>query len=128
MLTTPETATGDAPDTTGLAKLDSFDRVKLSAFLGLFAGARMPWTTRSDTDAMPFTGKHECQQVQPWRAFWQHELPALGLVTFGESLPYPTPGATFDSATEIWITPTDEGRAAREAWWSRARQGRNRND
>jgi hypothetical protein len=102
-----------------LEKLDALDRTKQSAFLGLFAGASGQWHTRSDTDAMPFTGKHECQQVEPWRDFWQRELVDLGFITFEESEPFPTPGAIFDSSTIITIGVTDEGRAAREAYWDR---------
>ena len=104
---------------TPLEKLDSLDRVKQNAFLGLFAGASSHWRTRSDTDAMPFTGKHECQQVEPWRDFWQRELVELGLITFEEGEPFPTPGATFDSSTIITIGVTEEGWEAREAFWAR---------
>ena len=104
---------------TPLEKTMTLDRTRQSAFLGLFAGAKSRWMTRSDTDAMPFTGKHECQQVEPWRDFWQRELPALGFITFTESEPFPTPGAVFDTATWIDIAVTDEGRDARDAYWFR---------
>lgn len=103
---------------TPLDRLKSLDYRKQRAFLALFAGARTDWQTRSDTDAMPFTGKSECEWIKPWRAFWQDELPALGLVTFTESAPFPTPGAIYDSGTTITIGVTDDGRAAREAWWA----------
>lgn len=104
---------------TPLEKLDTLPPDERRAFLALFAGAKSTWRTRSDTDAMPFTGKAECEWISPWRPFWQEKLPALGFITFTEGAPFPTPGATFDSSTEVTIEVTDEGSEAREAWWNR---------
>jgi hypothetical protein len=103
---------------TPLERLKSLNVQRQRAFLALFAGASAQWHTRSDTDAMPMTGKAECEWVQPWRDFWQFELPGLGLITFDESEPQPAPGAIYDSSTTITIGITDEGRQAREEWWA----------
>ncbi len=103
----------------GLAFIDALPVVEQRAFLGLFAGARSPWSAYSD-GRCPMIGKAECEWVDDWRDFYQRKLPGAGLLTFEESEPKPalgaTPGTTY---TTIHVHATDLGRAVREAWWNR---------
>ena len=106
---------------TPLEKLNSLPQQKQRAFLAFFAGAwgDLQVCVRGDTgeEMPPFFGKAECEWV-PFREFWQYELPAMGFTTFEESEPRPArgmvPGSTF---TTVHIRVTDEGHAAREAYW-----------
>lgn len=106
----------------GLKFLDSLSSTEQTAFLGLFAGARFPWTTYSEGRA-PFIGKAECEWVDDWREFYGKRLRDAGLFRFEEGEPKPAlgmaPGNTF---TNIDCGPTDLGFDVREAWWSRWRE------
>jgi len=64
----------------GLAFIDGLDRTERTAFLGLFAGARFPWT--SFNGGKPTTGKAECEWVDDWRDFYGVRLVAAGLFHF----------------------------------------------
>lgn len=67
----------------GLAFIDALDRTEQTAFLGLFAGARFPWTIY-DNGKGPFIGKYECERVEDWRGFYSERLPAAGLFRWEE--------------------------------------------
>ena len=106
---------------TPLEKLKMLDHQEQLAFLAFFAGAQHNLTAfvRGDTgEQMGVSfGKAECEWV-PFREFWQDKLPALGFVIFTEGEPRPARGMVEGSTlTKINITPTDEGRAARDAYW-----------
>ena len=101
----------------------SLERAEQTAFLALFAGARMPLQLmlREDNGELhhyPMFGKSECQRV-PFFEFWRDKLPALGLVTYEESEPFALPGALPGHfGKHVWIVPTDAGVKAREAYWA----------
>lgn len=112
--------------TTPLERLDSLDMSERHAFLAFFAGARSDLTVfvsgNTGKEVAPKFGKAECEEV-PFREFWQHKLPALGLTTFEEGPPKPALGAVAGSTfTEVRIGVTEDGSAAREAWWRRLDQ------
>lgn len=104
----------------GLAFIDGLSRKEQSAFLGLFAGARFPWT--SYNGRAPFIGKAECEWVDDWRDFYGERLKNAGLFRFNEnSEPKPAPGMNPPGSTyvEIDCGPTDLAWEVREAWWKR---------
>lgn len=112
--------------TTPLERLDSLDARERGAFLAFFAGARPDLTVfvsgRTGLEMAPKFGKAECEWV-PFREFWQHKLPALGLTTFEEGPPKPALGAVAGSTfTEVRIGVTKDGSEAREAWWRRVNE------
>lgn len=112
---------------TPLERLDALDRTKRNAWLAFFAGARweMFGSKNGDTgkEYPPHFGKAECEWVDDWRDFWGRELVELGFVTFEETEPRPARGMVPGSTCwDIRITPTAEGREAREAWWQRHRE------
>jgi hypothetical protein len=102
----------------GLAFIDGLSSDELRAFLGLFAGARFPWT--SFNGEAPFIGKAECEWVPDWRDFYGKRLKGAGLFRFKEGSPHPalgmSPGSTF---VDIDCGPTALGYDVREAWWNR---------
>ena len=106
---------------TPLEKLDSLEVIEQNAFLAFFAGAcgSLRVFRRGDTgeEIRPSFGKAECEWV-PFREFWQKRLVALGFVEFEESEPRPAFGMVAGSTfTDVTIRITDEGYAAREAYW-----------
>lgn len=108
----------------GLAFIDSLDVTERRAFLGLFAGARFPWTIY-DNGKPPFIGKAECEWVEDWRDFYAHRLPAAGLFSWSEGESGPAlgmirkPDGEMHTWTRIDCGPTELGRLVREAWWAR---------
>ncbi len=108
----------------GLAFIDSLDPTELNAFLGLFAGARFPWTIYDDGTA-PRIGKAECEWVEDWRDFYANRLPAAGLFRWQEGESGPALGmirkadGSHHTWTRIDCGPTELGRAVRTAWWER---------
>ncbi len=108
----------------GLAFLDSLPSVERTAFLGLFAGARFPWTIY-DNGEPPFIGKYECEKVEDWRGFYADRLPGAGLFTWEEGESGPALGMVlkengdYHTWTRINCGPTDLGFDVREAWWDR---------
>jgi hypothetical protein len=111
---------------TPLEKLKSLTRQEQTAFIALFAGARMPIQLMYREADMklhhdPKFGKAECEWV-PFFEFWRDKLPALGLATYEEGAPFPLPGAIAGHVgTRVNIIPTDEGIEAREAYWNERR-------
>lgn len=108
---------------TPLERLDSLDISERHAFLAFFAGVRSDLIVLVSGDTgreiAPKFGKAECEEV-PFREFWQHKLPALGLTSFEEGPPKPALGAVAGSTfTEVRIGVTKDGSEAREAWWRR---------
>lgn len=111
----------------GLKFIDTLDRTQQNAFLGLFAGARFPWTIYDDGRA-PFIGKAECEWVKDWRGFYSERLPAAGLFYWEEGESGPALGMVkkLDGEHHIWTRidcgPTRLGYEVREAWWERWRK------
>jgi hypothetical protein len=89
----------------GLAFLDGLDATERGAFLGLFAGAKERWIVWKGGGLT--TGKAECEWVEDWRDFYGRKLADAGLVTFREE------------GGSAYCSPTDLGRAVREAWWAK---------
>lgn len=108
----------------GLAFLDGLSRQELNAFLGLFAGARFPWTIYDNGHA-PFMGKAECEWIEDWRGFYAERLPAAGLFFWEEGESGDAIGmilkedGSYHRWTRINCGPTDLGFDVREAWWNR---------
>lgn len=110
---------------TPLDRLETLDRTKQHAFLALFAGARhtVQVSRRGDTGEIipPSWGKAECGWVDDWQDFYGRELPQLGLIEFFEEEPRPAPGMVAGSTCwNVSVIITEDGRAAREAYWSPA--------
>lgn len=108
----------------GLAFIDALDQTERTAFLGLFAGARFPWTIYDDGRG-PFIGKAECEWVEDWRDFYAVRLPAAGLFLWEEGETGPAlgmvkkPNGEMHNWTRIDCCPTQLGWKVREAWWDR---------
>jgi hypothetical protein len=108
----------------GLAFLDALPRVEQTAFLGLFAGARFPWTIYDDGRG-PFIGKAECEWVEDWRGFYAERLPAAGLFFWKEGETGDALGMVrkangdYHKWTRVDCGPTGLGFDVREAWWAR---------
>lgn len=108
----------------GLAFIDALPHVERTAFLGLFAGARFPWTIYDDGRA-PFIGKAECEWVEDWRGFYAERLPAVDLFFWeegetGDALGMVRkPNGEYHKWTKINCGPTSRGWAVRDAWWDR---------
>lgn len=123
---TGEIMGGPAPEqiTEGLTYLDSLDHTERTAFLGLFAGARFPWTIY-DNGQGPFIGKYECERVEDWRGFYSERLPAAGLFHWSEVESGPALGmirkanGDYHTWARVDCGPTDLGWHVREAWWDR---------
>lgn len=113
----------------GLAFIDTLDRTEQTAFLGLFAGARFPWTIY-DNGCAPFIGKSECEWVEDWRGFYAERLPAAGLFHWQEGESGPAlgmvrkPDGAYHTWTRIDCGPTKLGFEVREAWWDRLNKKR----
>jgi hypothetical protein len=109
----------------GLAFIDGLNSTELNAFLGLFAGARFPWTIFDDGRS-PFIGKAECEWVKDWRGFYAECLPAVGLFRWvegesGDALGMVLkPDGSYHRWTRIDCGPTDLAWDVREAWWDRS--------
>jgi hypothetical protein len=108
----------------GLAFIDSLNSTERRAFLGLFAGARFPWTIYDD-GRRPFIGKAECEWVEDWRGFYSRRLPKAGLFHWSEGESGPALGMVrkangyYHTWTRIDCGPTELGWDVREAWWDR---------
>lgn len=108
----------------GLAFLDTLERAERTAFLGLFAGARFPWTIYDDGRG-PSIGKSECEWVEDWRGFYADRLPAAGLFIWEEGESGDALGmirksdGSYHRWTRIDCRPTRLGYEVREAWWAR---------
>jgi hypothetical protein len=106
----------------GLAFVKALPKVEERAFLGLFAGARFPWTIY-DNGRAPFIGKAECEWVEDWRGFYAERLPAAGLFFWEEGESGDALGmvrkadGSYHRWTRINCGPTELGWAVREAWW-----------
>lgn len=106
---------------TPLERLESLTRQEQSAFLALFAGARgtLQGAWRADTQTIvPITfGKAECGWVD--FDFWRFKLPGLRLTTYEEGPRRCALGMAPGSVVwPIHIEATDDGRAARKAYWN----------
>lgn len=113
-----------AQEITPLQKLRNLPRDKQRAFLALFAGARTHITIyrhKDGTVKRPKWGKAECEWVEDWQAFYFRELVDLGFMK-PEKLHTFTAlgmGNGTDWTGEEWeMQITDDGFAAREAWWA----------
>lgn len=112
---------------TPLEKLDALPLREQGAFLALFSGAfaEVIVTRNSVTGEQghPFFGKAECEWV-PFEEFWLQKLPALGFVTVESTDWRPAlgmaPGWTYAYHT---FTVTEEGLAARDAYWKSVHEG-----
>lgn len=109
----------------GLAFIDSLDKREQRAFLGLFAGARFPWTIYDRNDSCPTIGKAECEWVEDWRGFYAERLPAAGLFKWEEGESGDALGMVrkengdYHRWTRINCGPTALGRMVRDAYWER---------
>jgi hypothetical protein len=111
---------------TPLERFRSLDRQEQSAFLALFAGARrtLQGAWRADTGKqVPISfGKAECG----WPDFdlWRFKLPGLRLTTYEEGPRRAALGMSPGSVVwSIYIDVTDDGKEAREAFWSGNAEG-----
>ena len=108
----------------GLKFLDELEPVERRAFLGLFAGARFPWTIYDNGEG-PFIGKAECEWVEDWRGFYAERLLAAGLFRWQEGESGPALGmirkenGDYHTWTRIDCGPTELGWLVRKAWWDR---------
>lgn len=108
----------------GLAFIDALDRTEQNAFLGLFAGARFPWTIY-DNGRGPFIGKAECEWVKDWHGFYADRLTKAGLFSWEEGESGPALGMVkkengdHHTWTKVDCGPTRLGYEVREAWWAR---------
>lgn len=113
----------DKPITTPLERLQSLPKVKETAFLALFAGAKTHIVIYRHKDGAvrePFWGKAECEWVEDWENFYFRELVDLGLMKPEKLRNFPALGMGdgTDWIGEEWkMQITDEGFDAREAWW-----------
>lgn len=109
-----------------LEDLESLPRIEQSAFLALFAGARLTAQAAKEgtggREFPPKWGKAECERVRDWREFYGKTLPALGFTTFHETEPRPALGMAAGSTVwDVTIGITERGVEAREAYWTRLR-------
>lgn len=117
----------------GLAFIKSLDRTEANAFLGLFAGARFPWTIY-DGGYGPCIGKHECEMVEDWRDFYSKRLVDAGLFFWSEGESGPALGMVrkkngdYHTWMKIDCGPTNLGWDVREAWWTDWRKAVERSD
>lgn len=108
-----------------LGKLNSLSRDKRTAFLAFCAshGRHINLASIDGRDGRlryPDFGKAECGWIDDPRDFWTRELPALGLVECEETEPKPALGMAPGSVCwRVEVSVTDEGRAAREAYWAK---------
>ena len=114
---------------TPLQKLRTLTLTEQTAFVALFAGARLtaqvakvgniPSGTRLPGEVIaPSWGKAECGWVDDWHDFYSRKLPELGLTTWHEEEPRPALGmAEGSTCWNVSIGITDEGHDARDAYW-----------
>jgi hypothetical protein len=110
---------------TPLERLNSLERDERTAFLAFFAGGRSElrgsWSADTGKEHAPLFGKAECE----WVSFdlWRLKLPGLRLTQYEEGPRKTALGMTPGSVVwPIYITVTEDGRAAREAYWSKWRE------
>lgn len=106
---------------TPLERFQSLTSQEKTAFLALFAGARRTlqgaWSSDGERLIPISFGKAECE----WVSFdlWRYKLPGLRLTTYSEGDRRVALGMAPGSVVwDIYIGVTDDGREAREAYWS----------
>lgn len=107
---------------TPLDRLESLTKQELTAFLALFAGGRttLQGAWRADTEqTTPISfGKAECEW--PDFSLWTVKLPGLRLTNYEEGPRKCALGMSPGSVVwPIYITITDDGRKARDAYWAK---------